>query len=320
MRGAFGFDLRSMEIFVETLERGSQTAAAEHLGLKQSSVSQSLANLEEALGASLLKRHSRPLEPTAAGRFFYDRAQKMLAEARATRRELSSGAFQQLHQVRMALVDSLATAVGQPLIEAIKRHTRDYTLTTGLSHMHGHALLTRHVDIIISDDRLENYDGLERHSLLSEPFVLVLPRVWTGPRDNLRWLARQLDFVRYAPQSLIGQSIERHLRLNRLELPARLHLDNTFAVLRLVDAGVGWTITTPLCLYQAGLERLDVQVVPLPIAPLTRELTLVSRRDELGDLPSQLARDSRRLLEGRYLAELARYLPWLSDQVAIPDA
>lgn len=317
MRGAFGFDLRSMEIFVETLERGSQTAAAESLGLKQSSVSQSLANLEEALGAPLLKRHSRPLEPTAAGRFFYDRAKKMLAEARAMRRELRSGTFQQLHQVRMALVDSLATAVGQPLIEAIRRHTRDYTLTTGLSHMHGHALLTRHVDIIVSDDRLENYDGLERHALLTEPFVLVLPGDWSGPLDNLRWLTRRLDFMRYTPQSLIGQTIERHLRLNQLELPARLHLDNTFALLRLVDAGVGWAITTPLCLYQAGLERLGVRVAPLPIAPLSRQLTLVARRDELGELPAQLASDSRRLLEARYLSELQRHLPWLSDQIHI---
>lgn len=315
MRNSFGFDLRSMEIFVETLERGSQTAAAEHLGLKQSSVSQSLANLEEALGVVLLDRHSRPLEPTGAGRFFYDRAKRLLNDARITRRELASGDFGQLHQVRMALVDSLATAVGQPLIEAIRRHTRDYTLTTGLSHMHGHALLTRHVDIIISDDPLENYDGLERHAILGEPFVLVLPADWAGPVDNLRWLTRQLDFVRYTSQSLIGQGIERHLRLNQLELPARLHLDNTFAVLGLVSAGAGWTITTPLCLYQAGLERLKVRVVPLPTEPLRRELTLVARRDELGGLPALLARDSRRLLERRFRAELERHLPWVLAEI-----
>lgn len=311
MRGGFGFDLRSLEIFVETLERGSQTAAAEHLGLKQSSVSQSLANLEEALGVILLDRHSRPLEATGAGRFFHDRAKRLLQEARATRRELQGGAFGQLHQVRMALVDSLATAVGQPLLEVIRRHTADYTLTTGLSHMHGHALLTRHVDIIISDDRLENYDGLERHAILGEPFVLVLPGDWQGPVDNLRWLSRQLDFVRYTPQSLIGQTIERHLRLSQLELPARLHLDNTYAVLSLVAGGAGWTITTPLCLYQAGLDRLHVQAVPLPTAPLRRDLTLVARRDELGGLPGQLARDSRRLLERCFRGELQRHLPWV---------
>ncbi|MCE9663175.1 LysR family transcriptional regulator [Halomonas sp. M5N1S17] len=316
MRSGFGFDLRSMEIFVETLEQGSQSAAARRLGLKQSSVSQSLANLEEGLGVTLFKRNTRPLEPTSAGRFFYDRARRLLEEARSTRRELVSGAFGQLHQVRLALVDSLATAVGQPLIELIKRYTRDYTLTTGLSHMHSHALLTRHVDIIVSDDRLENYDGLERHALLREPFVLVVPLGWTGPLDNLRWIARQLDFVRYTPQSLIGQAIERHLRLNKLELPARLHLDNTFAVLRLVSAGAGWTITTPLCLYQAGLENLRVQVAPLPVAPLTRELTLVSRRDELGDLPALLARDSRRLLEQRFRRQLDQALPWLSEAVS----
>ena len=317
MRNGLGFDLRSLEIFVETLEQGSQSAAARRLGLKQSSVSQSLANLEQALGVALFERHSRPLEPTGAGRFFYDRAKRLLDEARSTRRELVSGAFGQLHHVRMALVDSLATAVGQPLIEVIRRHTGDYTLTTGLSHMHGHSLLTRHVDIIISDDRLENYDGLERHTVLGEPFVLVLPGDWGGPVDNLRWLARQMDFMRYTPQSLIGQSVERHLRLNRLELPARLHLDNTFALLRLVGAGVGWTITTPLCLYQAGFSGLGVRVVRLPTEPLRRELTLVARRDELGGLPAQLARDSRRLLERHFRADVERELPWLAPELRL---
>ncbi|WP_129141383.1 LysR family transcriptional regulator [Modicisalibacter coralii] len=317
MRGGFGFDLRSMEIFVEVLERGSQTAAAQSLGVRQSTVSQSLANLEEAMGTPLFKRHSRPLEATSAGRFFYDRARKMLDDAQAVRRELQGRTYRQLHQVRLALVDSLATAVGAPLIEAIKRHTSGYTLTTGLSHLHGHALLTRHVDIIISDDRLENYDGLERHSLLQEPFVLVLPAHWSGPVDNLRWLSRRLDFARYTPQSLIGQAIERHLRLNQLELPARLHLDNTFALLRMVDAGIGWTISTPLCLYQAGLERLSLRVAPLPTSGLERELTLVARRDELADLPAQLARDARRLLEARFRHELAEHLPWLAERVRV---
>lgn len=317
MRNGFGFDLRSMEIFVETLEQGSQSEAARRLGLRQSSVSQCLASLEHALGVALFKRHSRPLEATSAGRLFYDRARRMLDEARATRRELLSGARGQLHQVRLALVDSLATAVGQPLIEIIRRHTSDYTLTTGLSHMHGHSLLTRHVDIIVSDDRLENYDGLERHPVLGEPFVLVVPEGLDGPLDNLRWLARRLDFMRYTPQSLIGQAIERHLRLSRLELPARLHLDNTFALLSLVGAGTGWAITTPLCLYQAGLSGLRVRVVPLPTGPFERQLTLVARRDELGDLPARLARDARRLLERHFLAEVTRELPWLAGEIRL---
>lgn len=317
MRNAFGFDLRSMEIFVETLQRGSQSAAADHLGLTQSSVSHCLTTLEETLGVALFERRSRPLEPTSAGRFFHDRAQRLLGEARNTRRELTSGAFGQLHQMRLALVDSLATAVGRPLIDVIRRHTRDYTLTTGLSHMHGHSLLTRHVDVIISDDRLENYDGLERHGILREPFVLVVPGDWQGPVDTLREISRQLDFVRYVPQSLIGQAIERHLRLQDVALAARLHLDNTCALLKTVSDGVGFTITTPLCLHQAGLDRLSLRVAPLPMAPLERELTLVARRDELGGLPNQLARDARHLLGSGFLADIRTHLPWLAPQLMI---
>ena len=88
-------------------------------------------------------------------------------------------------------------------------------------------------------------------------------------------------------------------------------------MLRLVSAGAGWTITTPLCLYQAGLDSLQVTVAPLPLAALTRELTLVARRDELGELPALLARDSRRLLEQRFRAQLERVLPWLAAEVSV---
>ncbi|WP_235588881.1 hypothetical protein [Halomonas chromatireducens] len=52
------------------------------------------------------------------------------------------------------------------------------------------------------------------------------------------------------------------------------------------------------------------------MAPLTRELTLVARRDELGDLPALLARDSRRLLEQRFRRQLDQALPWLSEAVS----
>ncbi|WP_088742722.1 LysR family transcriptional regulator [Cobetia sp. QF-1] len=324
MAGRFGFDLRSMEIFVETLERGSQTAAAEYLGIKQSSVSQALATLEEGVGALLFVRNRRPLEPTAAGRFFLDRAHTLLEEARRTHSELASGSFNRLHQVRLALVDSLASAVGKPMLQAIRRHTADYTLTTGLSHMHGHSLLTRHVDIIISDDRLEDYDSLERHDILCEPFVLVLPPHWDSHTqiDSLATLARQLDFVRYTPQALIGQAIERYLRLVGCELPQRLALDNTFAVLRMVADGAGWTITTPLCLHQAGIRHLGLTVLPLPTVAtvpgiMQRHLSLVARRDELGDLPRQLAEEAREVLRRDYLALIARELPWLMEHIVI---
>jgi len=81
MIGNFGFDLKSLEIFVSTVDAGNMTIAAEKLGTTQSAVSQNLANLERSLEAQLLDRTVRPIEVTTAGRFLYDSAQQMLKQA-----------------------------------------------------------------------------------------------------------------------------------------------------------------------------------------------------------------------------------------------
>lgn len=319
MHHSFGFDLRALEVFVHIVDSGNMTAAAERLGMTQSSISQSLSNLEKNLDTRLLDRSVRPLEITRAGRFFYDRASQLLQEAKATSKAMQKGRFDKLRHVRIALVDSLATAVGKPLADAVKRHTEQWSMTTGLSHMHGEALLSRHVDIIISDDALMDYPELSRYRILREPFVLVLPKEFGGDSRQLGTLLKQLDFVRYPAHSLIGQRIERHLRYRRVEPPHRLVMDNSYAVLSMVAAGLGWTITTPLCLFQSGIWLPQVRCIPIPGGHFYRNLTLVTRRDELHELPLVIASDIRQILLQEFMPAMAGQLPWLGGNVEICD-
>src|SRR3546814_7749864 len=79
------FDLRSLRVFVMVAEAGGMTSAARQLGLTQSSVSQIVGNLEEALGSALFDRSVRPLALTAAGTTLYERGRTMLAERKGTR-------------------------------------------------------------------------------------------------------------------------------------------------------------------------------------------------------------------------------------------
>lgn len=319
MASTFGFDLRALEVLMIAVETGNLTATAERLGMTQSSVSQTLSNLERSLEVRLLDRSVRPLRVTTAGRFLYDRATHLVAEARKTSADIQHGHFQQLHHVRIALVDSLATAVGRPLIDAVRRRTEDWSITTGLSHMHAQALLSRQVDIIISDDALDTHDDLSRFAILREPLVLALPPDFEGDVLSLDRLQSRLEFIRYPAHSLIGQAIERYLRRQQIDLPRRLHLDNTFAVISTVASGVGWTITTPLCLFQSGLHHRPVVCRPLPGQPQYRQLTLVARRNELWDLPRVIAEDSCDILRERFLADVTSSLPWVASLIHIGE-
>jgi len=72
-------DLNRAATFVKVVEEGGFTAAARALELPKSSVSRSIALFEEELGVLLLRRSTRRVELTEAGRLFYDRAARALA-------------------------------------------------------------------------------------------------------------------------------------------------------------------------------------------------------------------------------------------------
>lgn len=315
----YGFDLRSLEVFVRVAETGNMTTAAEQLGMTQSSVSQTLSNLENNLNTELLDRSVRPMAMTTAGRFLYDRSSSLLKEALKTNQAMQQADFTQLQHVKIALVDSIAVAVGKNLIDAVKKRTGDWSVSTGHSHLHGHALLSRNVDIIISDDALEDYPGLSRHLIIQEPFILALPNSYRRKVTDLKQLQNNLDFIRYTEHSLIGQTLERYLRRIKLEPPQRLQLDNSFAIVSSVSSGLGWTLTTPLCLFQTGIKLHQVQCLPLPGKPLYRAINLIARQDELGDLPKQIAEDSIEILRQNFLPGIGRELPWLLEQISLGE-
>jgi len=72
-------DTRQLAAFCEVVERRSFSEAASRLGVTQPAVSQQVRALEQRLGAQLLDRSGRRVEPTEAGLRLYRGAQRMLA-------------------------------------------------------------------------------------------------------------------------------------------------------------------------------------------------------------------------------------------------
>ena len=65
-------DFRRLSCFVAVVEQKSFRAAALKLHLSQPPLTRHVQVLEEALGVQLLVRSAAGVEPTAAGRLFYD--------------------------------------------------------------------------------------------------------------------------------------------------------------------------------------------------------------------------------------------------------
>jgi len=73
-------DLNRVAAFARVVQDGSFTAAARALGVPTSSVSRSVAQREEELGARLLHRTTRKLHLTEAGSAFYERVSRALVD------------------------------------------------------------------------------------------------------------------------------------------------------------------------------------------------------------------------------------------------
>jgi DNA-binding transcriptional LysR family regulator len=92
--------LNSMQHFVEVVNRGSFTRAAEKTGLSRSQISKSVMQLESFLGARLLNRTTRRISLTEIGQIFYERCAEILQEveaAEAVAREMTDNPSGTLH-------------------------------------------------------------------------------------------------------------------------------------------------------------------------------------------------------------------------------
>jgi DNA-binding transcriptional LysR family regulator len=75
------YDLNLMIIFAHVVTEQSFSAAARKLNVSRSSVSKSVAKLEQALGASLLNRNTRHLSLTEVGATFFEYCTRIAYEA-----------------------------------------------------------------------------------------------------------------------------------------------------------------------------------------------------------------------------------------------
>jgi DNA-binding transcriptional LysR family regulator len=81
--------LSDISVFVQVVDSGSFTAAAERLGLSKSVVSKYVTRLEDRLGARLLNRTTRRLSLTEAGEMFYNRSLRGLEQIAEAESEVS---------------------------------------------------------------------------------------------------------------------------------------------------------------------------------------------------------------------------------------
>ncbi len=93
--------LRAMQVFVQVVDAGSMSAAAEALDLSGPAVVRSLAALERAVGARLLNRTTRRSSLSDEGREYYERCKRVLAEVEEADAALSARRIEPRGRLRL---------------------------------------------------------------------------------------------------------------------------------------------------------------------------------------------------------------------------
>src|ERR1700761_1115421 len=94
--------LNEIHVFVRAVELKSISAAARNLRLSAAAASHRIQQLEEQVGGRLLNRTPRSLQPTEAGRIFYQHALEVLAAVEHAKSSMAVASGTPTGQLRVA--------------------------------------------------------------------------------------------------------------------------------------------------------------------------------------------------------------------------
>ncbi len=312
-------DVRMLRIFEAVAATGNVSRAAEKLGITQSAVSQALAQVERILGTPVFDRAHRPFTLTPAGIALSRRARHIVDDIDRLVSDVREADLASRPAIRVGMIDSFAATAGPAIVKKVTASASQLLLWSGLANSHSQALLNRQLDLIITSDTLEDVDRIVRRVIFTEPFILVVPAQKKKEFEGVSLLqAIQLaPFIRFSARSHFGATIERHLRRTGHSPVPSLEIDTADVVMAMVAAGLGWSITTPLCVLQGRAYLQQIAILPLPGTPFSRTVHQLSREGEYEEMASHVFQASRSVLEGEIFPLLRDYIPWLGDSMTL---
>ncbi|MEO1563322.1 MAG: LysR family transcriptional regulator [Pseudomonadota bacterium] len=286
--------LRPIAIFANVVEQGSFRAAARHLGLAPSRVSQTVSDLEKDLGVTLLYRSTRQISVTHEGRLLHQKAMAILEAAETGLDQINPHATEPRGSLRVTVP---AFITQTKLMDVFAAFAKTYPKVHLQLHFTDHAtdLIKEGFDVGIRAGWPETSELLSRSIGGAERLLAVSPDYCKGrdlpqhPSELEEW-----DWIRFLitpnQTELTSRSgVKVNVRIN-----AYISVNSAQALYEFALRGLG-IASIPEHLAQQGFARGDL----IPILP---EWSL----KPLGIYalwPDQSRRENLTLLFVRFLAE-----------------
>jgi DNA-binding transcriptional LysR family regulator len=240
-------DTRQLSAFCAVVERRSFSQAAERLGVTQPAVSLQVRSLEKRLGAQLLDRSGRRVEPTEAGWRLYRGAQRLLALEEQLVSEVGSTTEGELSGELVIGASTGPAAIAVPLLLCeFQRQNPEVRvrLTVSDTHTVVERVAMRELELgIVGASR--RHRGVRFEPFFSDQVILACPpgHRFAGTTVTLAEL-REETLILMQDGAGVRQIVEDGLRRNGVrlrDLDVRLELGLQESVRHAVEAGYGVT-------------------------------------------------------------------------------
>lgn len=164
-------ELRQIHYYLEVVERGSFTKAAEACFISQSAISQQIKSLEEELGVPLLLRQGRSFSLTPAGDYFYRKTKSWLEELEQITKDTQHRAGWGERVLRVGFPGNYA---GRELYQAVAEFAQQcpqtvVQVTTGTHEELYDLLRFDGADLVVNDQRRAFSDAYVNRPLAYRP-------------------------------------------------------------------------------------------------------------------------------------------------------
>jgi DNA-binding transcriptional LysR family regulator len=315
MKNTKTIEIGALRIFAAITEAETLTQAAERLGITQSAVSQTLKQIEFQTGTQLVNTRSRPIKLTPSGQVLKGYAQQILNDTQRMLADVRMASEGGMLPLNIGMIDSFCDVAGLQFMQQVKPFTSKLTLRTGLGSPLSQDLLNRDLDLLITSDPIDEHPELQRFPILRDPFVMIVPEEFAQDgAATPAWLAENVPFVRYTRSSRLGILTDLIARRLNINLNVAYELDSTQTLLRFVQSGQGWAITTGLCMVRYPELLRGTRVMQLANGANARHLTMLCRPNELGAVPEKVATLCRSIYGDDIVPQLIEIAPWLEQQ------
>ncbi|MEM6292363.1 MAG: LysR family transcriptional regulator [Myxococcota bacterium] len=269
-----------LRAFTRLVERGSFTAVADELRVKQSTVSKWLRGLEDELGVQLVDRTTRAVHITDAGRRFYDKALTVLAAYDDALEVLAPSDDVLRGRLRVSVPEVFGRLYVVPQVTRFVRRHKELELDLTFADQYV-SLVEQGFDVAIRVGRAVD-STLQAHPLASTERVLVASPGYLKQHGAPSSPKALREHACLTHSGALGDawSFLRGGRTQRVSVRGRVSTNNSEAALALARSGLG------LCLLATWLVDADLRsgrLVPVleayeaPPAPI-RALTPPGRR------------------------------------------